>query len=162
MLKQYINWSLKIQNYLASGLLILLTSVVFLQVLARKVIPIPMPWTEELGKLSLIWITYLGLAATFKQDFHIRIDLIDGLFKTKRSKYIMKLFVDFLGVVFAGIIIYYALVYILEQLAFGQHLSVTSLPMWVVLLPILLGGILTAIHFIITFISGILEMRNQT
>lgn len=162
MLKQYIIWSLKIQNYLASGLLILLTTVVFLQVIARKIIPIPMPWTEELGKLSLIWITYLGLAATFKQDFHIRVDLIDGLFKAKISKYVMDIFINFMGILFAGLIIYYALVYILEQLEFNQHLSVTSLPMWVVLLPILLGGILTAIHFLITFILGILEMRNQT
>jgi|SRR5690625_1214411 len=161
MFEVYRNWSVKIQNYLASGLLILLTFVVFLQVIARKLIPFPIPWTEEIAKLSLIWITYIGLAATFQQNFHIRIDLIDNLLKTDFSRNLLDLFVQFLGIIFGGFVIYYSYVYLSEQMEFGQHTSILQLPMWLVLTPLLLGGILTFIHFVMMFLTKLAEMRNK-
>lgn len=161
MVKRYQYWSIKIQNSIASGLLLLLTAVVFLQVLARKIIPFPIPWTEEVAKLSLLWITYLGLAATFNQNYHIRVDLLDGLLKTKIRKNFMNLLIQLMGIFFGCIVSYYAYAYFQDQLTFGQHTTILSIPMWIVTLPLLVGGALTVINFCIEFLTILKEMRND-
>lgn len=160
MIETYEKIVLKIQSILTSSLLILLTIVVFLQVLARKVFPIPMPWTEELAKLSLIWLTYMGLAATFQRGYHIRIDLIDNMLKTELASKILQVIINVFGVLFGLLIMYYSYVYLHEQLAFGQHTNILQIPMWLVIVPLLIGGLLTFIHFIFHVIISFKEMRH--
>lgn len=161
MLKKYLQLSSQVQNVIVTGLLILLSSVVFLQVLARKLMPIPLPWTEEIAKISLLWITYLGLAATFQQNYHIRIDLLDSLLKTPKRKMIMDMIVQILGVLFAGALVYLALSYFQEQLEFGQRTSILRIPMWIVLTPLVIGGILSMVHFVVKIIDNLTEMRKR-
>lgn len=161
MLKKYLQVSTKVQNSIVTGLLILLSCVVFIQVLARKLMPIPLPWTEEVAKISLLWITYLGLAATFQQNYHIRIDLLDSLVKTPKRQKMMDMFVHSLGVLFAAGLVYLAFSYFQEQLAFGQRTSILRLPMWVVILPVVIGGVLSLVHFIVKIIDSLTEMRRR-
>mgnify|MGYP001385159775 FL=1 len=162
MSESYEKIILKIQAFLTNTLLILLTTVVFLQVITRKFLPIPMPWTEEFAKLSLIWLTYIGLAATFQKNFHIRIDLIDNFITSFYVKRIILMIINLSGLLFGVMIIYYSYIYLTEQLEFGQHTSILQLPMWFVISPLLLGGLLTTIHFIIQTIKSIQEMRHRS
>lgn len=161
MLKKYLQFSTQLQNIIVTGLIILLSSVVFIQVLARKLMPVPIPWTEEVAKISLLWITYLGLAATFQQNYHIRIDLLDTFLNTTRKKKIVDIFIQVLGVLFAAALIYLSFSYFQEQLAFGQRTSILRIPMWLVLLPLVIGGVLTLVHFIIKIIDNLMEMRRR-
>lgn len=161
MIKTYEKFILKVQGFLTGSLLMLLTIVVFLQVLARKIMPIPMPWTEEVARISLIWLTYIGLAATFQKGYHIRIDLIDNLIKSDWPHKILNLFINLFGILFGIMIMYYSYVYLNEQLSFGQHTSILQIPMWIVLIPLLLGGFLTLLHFIIQTIISLQEMRDS-
>ncbi|WP_203341076.1 TRAP transporter small permease [Planococcus beijingensis] len=160
MLKKYLQFSTQLQNIIVTGLLILLSSVVFIQVVARKLMPVPIPWTEEVAKISLLWITYLGLAATFQQNYHIRIDLLDAFLKTPRKKKMVDLFIQVLGVLFAAALVYLSFSYFQEQLEFGQRTNILRLPMWAVLLPLMVGGVLTFVHFLIKIIESLREMRG--
>ncbi|WP_298825308.1 TRAP transporter small permease [uncultured Planococcus sp.] len=160
MLKKYLQFSAQLQNIIVTGLLILLSSVVFIQVVARKLMPVPIPWTEEVAKISLLWITYLGLAATFQQNYHIRIDLLDAFLNTPRKKKAVDLFIQVLGTLFAAALVYLSFSYFQEQLEFGQRTNILRLPMWLVLLPLIVGGVLTLVHFLIKIIESIREMRE--
>lgn len=52
-----------------------------MQVFARLVMKVAMPWTEETARYVLIWMTMLGCAYAAKKNSHIRIDIIESMLK---------------------------------------------------------------------------------
>ncbi len=53
-----------------------LVFIVLAQVLFRYALRIPVPWTEELARFLLVWITFIGAAAVQADDSHLRIDWV--------------------------------------------------------------------------------------
>jgi TRAP-type transport system small permease protein len=49
---------------------------IFVEVLFRYVFNAPLAWTEELARLSMIWLTFSAGAIVFRCRAHIRIDLL--------------------------------------------------------------------------------------
>lgn len=48
-----------------------------LQVFARLVLKVSMPWTEETARYTLIWMTFLGSSFAAKRGTHIRVDILE-------------------------------------------------------------------------------------
>lgn len=140
--------SIWIQDTLAVLLMVLLTGTVFLQVLNRLVLPFSMPWTEELAKLTLFWLTYIVLASTFKNEYHIRIDFIDTIIRKDLGKKILDLIVNMMGILFSIILIYYSYIFFQQAFSSGQKTSVLLLPIWIIILPVFIGSLLTLFNFI--------------
>lgn len=57
---------------LAKGMLLLLLLILLLQVVARYLLASPPTWTEEIGKLLMVWSGLLGASAAFR----LRCDVI--------------------------------------------------------------------------------------
>jgi len=47
--------------------------VVFLEVIFRYVVHLPLFWTEELARYCLVWVSLLGAAVAFKRGEHIAV-----------------------------------------------------------------------------------------
>lgn len=158
MLNKINHVSVLIQDVLASLLIVLLTGTVFLQVLNRLILPFSMPWTEEMAKLILFWLTYIALASTFKNNYHIRIDFIDTILSQGVGKKILNFIVSFMGIIFSIILIYYSYVFFQQAYSSGQKTSVLLLPIWVIIIPVMLGSVFTLLNFI----STIFDMKWKT
>lgn len=61
---------------LACGLLAAIVILVVLQVVARYVLRISLPWSEELARFLLIWLTFTGAVVGAWQDAHFRVDVV--------------------------------------------------------------------------------------
>jgi TRAP-type C4-dicarboxylate transport system permease small subunit len=48
----------------------------FVQVIARYVLLISTPWTEELARLFFVWAVFLGAAIGVKRNLHTRVDFL--------------------------------------------------------------------------------------
>lgn len=48
----------------------------FVQVVARYVLLISTPWTEELARLFFVWAVFLGAAIGVKRNLHTRLDFL--------------------------------------------------------------------------------------
>ncbi len=48
----------------------------FLQVIARYVLLVSTPWTEELARLFFVWAIFLGAAIGVKRNLHTRVDFL--------------------------------------------------------------------------------------
>lgn len=48
----------------------------FVQVVARYVLLISTPWTEELARLFFVWAVFLGAAIGIKRNLHTRVDFL--------------------------------------------------------------------------------------
>jgi TRAP-type C4-dicarboxylate transport system permease small subunit len=62
----------------AMAMFLLLIFVTLFQVLSRYVFPVPISFTEEVGRFLFIWISFLGAAIVMNRDEHIRLDLFHG------------------------------------------------------------------------------------
>ena len=57
-------------------LMVAMVAVVILQVLARYVIAVSIPWTEEAARYMLAGMTFLGSAIALKEGKHIVVDFL--------------------------------------------------------------------------------------
>lgn len=78
---------------LACGIYLLLISVGFIQVFFRYVLNYSLSWTEEVGRYSFVWITFVGAALCVKNESHIGLDLLVKRL-SHRNQFILQMIVD--------------------------------------------------------------------
>lgn len=116
-----------------------------MQVFARLVVKIAMPWTEETARYALIWMTMLGCAFAAKKNTHIRIDIIESMMKNGKWLRLIAflIFLVFiLSMTVAGVRLCSGLV------SKPQYSSVLRIPMLYVYLALPVGMGLTAFRII--------------
>ncbi|MGI6559038.1 MAG: TRAP transporter small permease [Limnochordia bacterium] len=85
---------------IGSFLLAVLVTIVLAQVLFRYVLRIPVPWTEELARFLLVWVTFIGAAAVQADDRHLRIDWVMSKIGPRGNR-VLALVRSILGLLFA-------------------------------------------------------------
>ncbi|QTX31399.1 TRAP transporter small permease [Aminithiophilus ramosus] len=82
----------KLINGIISVLLMLMTIVIFYQVVLRYAFQAANIWAEEFARYAFIWVVLLGSASAMRNSKHIKIDfLVDGF--SDRSKWVLNNFV---------------------------------------------------------------------
>lgn len=74
---------MRIIDDLALVLFAALIIVATMQVFFRYVLVAPLPWTEELARFLLVWVTFLGAASITRRKMHIRVDYFAEKFSPK-------------------------------------------------------------------------------
>jgi len=89
----FLRWCLYNPGELAGmGLSILLTVIVFLQVIFRYFLHIPLAWGEEFAMFLFQWVSFVGAAVAVRHRFHYTLDLV-----TKRFPGRWKIATEILG-----------------------------------------------------------------
>jgi TRAP-type C4-dicarboxylate transport system permease small subunit len=90
--------------WLCKGLImimvLLMTVVIFAQVVMRYVFLSPFPWAEEVGRYLLIWISSLGAAYAVRQGAHISVIFINSKFKG-HARLLVSLVIHFMVMAFS-------------------------------------------------------------
>ena len=83
----FVGRSLNCIRYLLKGYIILLmaalVALTFAQVLARYLMDSPFTSTDQLARIVLVWLTFMGAAAAIDQGQNVRIDSIEKLLPGK-------------------------------------------------------------------------------
>lgn len=61
-------------DILAIYLLSILVIVVFVNVCSRYALNLPLAWSEELAKILLVWVTFIGAAVASRRGRHLKIE----------------------------------------------------------------------------------------
>lgn len=94
---------------LALFFFVVLIILATLQILFRYVFMYPLPWTEELARFTLVWVTFLGAASATRRKLHLAVDFFINKLNQRAAKFITFFFyILILG--FLGVILYGALV----------------------------------------------------
>ncbi len=141
-------------EYAVTAMLIVMVIVVFLQVIFRFIVKSAIPWSEELARYLLVWISFLGASIGVKRKGHIGIAAVVNVLPG-RVKIIVSLIANALSMGFFVIIVIWGhkiLGVVASQLSPAMEISM-ALPY----AAILTGGILMLIyssyHFM-TIIKG--------
>ncbi len=109
MLKRFSRLELGFSKFLESAtslILILLTLVVIYNAMARflPIDPTQMAWTEEIGRLLLLWLGFVGAGLITREEKHFVIDLFTRRMGG-RTRLLWQLLGDVLTIAFLAILI---------------------------------------------------------
>ena len=80
----------QVERYVLSGLLIVLTLIVFLGVFTRYVLGFSFHWIEEIPRYCLVWVTFLGASALMRGGInHPRVIMLVSALPRSLQKYIL-------------------------------------------------------------------------
>ena len=121
------------------------TVIIAVQIITR-LLGISLPWSEELARFFLIWLTFLGCSLAVKQDSHLSVDFFVKK-APKKVQLVIGLFVKFLMIVFFGILLIY-----------GMKLSITAMatpstslqwPMGLIYMVLPISGIISIYYVVL-------------
>ena len=88
VLEQALVWVRCLLRWYIVLLMSALVALTFAQVLARYLMGTPFIATDQLARIVLVWLTFMGAAAATDQGQNIRIDSIDQLLSEKAKKFL--------------------------------------------------------------------------
>ena len=82
-----------------------LVCVTFMQVMCRFVLKIPVAWSEEVARMSFVWLIFLGAAIAVKEGTHLVLDMVTSMVGP-RLRTVMEYWVLLFMLVSSGVIFY--------------------------------------------------------
>jgi len=81
---------------------------VMLQIICRYVLEIPLPWSDELARYLLVWVSLLAVSIAFRNDSNIRLDFFISQCPPLIRHGVWVLF-NLLTLAFLGLLVYYGI-----------------------------------------------------
>lgn len=149
----------RIEESACVALLMVMCISVFAQVLFRYVFAVPLSWTEEVSRYTLIWLTFISGAMCIRTNSHFVIDII--LNKLPLSPRLVLQILILAGMaVFAGVM-FYTGVEILPIVNY-QISPALRIPMGYVYLAIPLGSSLMLFHIFCAIYRRLLYLKDPS
>ena len=139
--------------------LIIITMLIFGNVFSRFVLGMPYAWPDEAAKFLHVVAIYFGVAVASHRNIHLKIDLVPQYIPSLKKIYSFILPIG--GVIFSVIFTYFAYKFFLMEHMIGDKGYVTSIPIWIIALLILLAGILIFIRESQRLIEMIVTSKNE-
>jgi TRAP-type transport system small permease protein len=117
---------------------IVMTVMIFMQVVYRYVLADSLSWSEELARYMFIWSVAMGSALALKTRSHIGVELVVERLP-KSLAYPAKIIASFVNLMFFALLIWYGFDMVIETM--DQESAALSLPMGYVYLAVPLSGI---------------------
>lgn len=126
--------------------LLLISMVVFVNVVMRYGFAASTVWTEELTRYTIIWITFIGGSVCVRENYHPKVEALVMRIPAN-MKWIVTLTIAITGVLFSAAMTIYGWQLVSSALTTG-HVTATGLaPMFIPLMGLPLGGALMAIRY---------------
>lgn len=133
-----------------SLLLVSMTILVFVEVVARFVFNHGISWAQELTLIINSWMVLLGASFCIREKAHIGVEfLVDKLSGT--SARVAAIIALASCLLYAGIYLYGAVVYVWEDYQIGIDLDDLPIPTWIPASALVIGFALIAVRFIEAF-----------
>lgn len=153
------DWIEKAVKCLLGLFVMLITLIIFIQVLFRYIFQQSLKGVEELPVFLMIICVYLASGLLARGDHHIKIDMLSMFIKSKKCILIIEAIMQ--GITFISLSVFTYLSY--EYVSF-MHLSGTvspglQLPMWGIQIFMVIGSILMTINYFINLVNGIRRLN---
>lgn len=92
-------------------LLIVMTIVMFSQVIARYVLQAPLSWSEELARFLMMWLAMLSAAYAFRVNAHFALQIVVTRLPEKLQRAVA-LMVHSTVALFFAVLLYYSIIFV--------------------------------------------------
>lgn len=116
------------EGYVCVVTLLVMSVVVFLQVVCRYVLHSSLPWSEELSRYLLVWTSFIGGAYGVKLGAHIGVEAF-ALLLPKKAQKALAIIVDVCCLALCVLILTQGVSIVSTQLSKGQLSPAMRIPM---------------------------------
>jgi C4-dicarboxylate transporter, DctQ subunit len=134
-MKNFILWLGKIERFLASSFMALMTMLVIFDVFTREVLNQGLPWAQKSAVYLMIWGGFLGAIMISEKAAHLRPEVGDKLWGEKRPWSFVRI-QNFVTILFSLFFFYASVKYVGESIEFGDKSVVLHVPLWILQLVI--------------------------
>ncbi|MFC7376514.1 MULTISPECIES: TRAP transporter small permease [unclassified Brachybacterium] len=127
-------WLVDAERFVAGGLLLVVFAVIIFQIFTRYVLSMPLPWSEEVARLLVVWLTFVGAGFVSSRNAHIGVDIL-AVYLPRRLATASQIFAMLVVAAAAAYMVIAAIS--LMVLTGSLTMTATSLPM-----PLLYGAVL--------------------
>lgn len=121
----------KVERFIASILIFILTLFVVLDVFSREVMQEGIPWAQKGAVYMMIWAGFIGAILVTQKVEHLRPEIADKFWKGPKLKSFYLRAHNFLVFCFTGAMAYYSFLYVMESKEFGDRNVIIDMAMWV-------------------------------
>lgn len=146
----------KFEKFVISWSIILMALIAIVNVLSRNILNSSLTWAEEVTQFTIIWVTFIGTSYAARIGVHIRMSALSDILGHKTKKYLMILvtagtaalmfYMAYFGY------LYTLKLYTTHRLTLGLHI-----PLYLVILWVPVGFVMTAIQYILTVLKNFRE-----
>ena len=128
------------------------------QVFSRYLLNHSLFWSEEVGRMALVWITFIGGSAAYKRHYHAGVDFLVARlpYAGRRACRAMALC---LGLLFFSVMVVYGVIF--ARFVVGQQTPALGIPVALPYLAIPAGGALFFLHGLSELVELILADRGE-
>lgn len=87
-MKKVIDAICNVLRHVAGVLLLCIVVLVAIQIIARSILHLSTPWTEEIARYLLIWMTFLGSPVALRKGEHLMVDLLYSKYPAKGRQWV--------------------------------------------------------------------------
>ena len=142
------------EGYCCAVMLAVMSVVVFLQIIFRFVIRASLPWSEELSRYLLVYITYFGCAYGIKTGAHLGVEAF-VLILPKTVQKAINVLVQIGGLVVCVLILKFGADIVFSQMQSGQLSPAMRLPMWTIYSAIPIGMAFCVIRYAVEIVKAV-------
>jgi TRAP-type C4-dicarboxylate transport system permease small subunit len=140
----------KVLNVVVTALLVLMSALMFAQVLGRFLFKNGLFWAEELSRFSMVTMVYMGAGLACKYKDHIAVTILGEMFKGRISK-IYRTVIALISIGFLGVVTYYGF-FVLDVVSSQQSANM-QIPMSLVYVMIPTGSAIMIFYLIIEILE---------
>ncbi|WP_114856208.1 TRAP transporter small permease [Brachybacterium sp. YJGR34] len=143
-----------LERYVSGGLLVAVFGVILFQIFTRYVLNMPLPWSEEIARLLVVWLTFVGAGFVASRNAHIAVDIL-AVYLPRRLATASQIIAMLLVVAASAYMVWAAIS--LMVLTRALTMTATGLPM-----PLLYGAVLVGYLMILghTALNIVLYLRH--
>ena len=146
---------LKVEKAVGSALLLVLSVTIFVQVIFRFLIDLPLAWSEELSRYSFVWLTMVVAPICIRLRANINTGTLGRL--SQRTALVVELCGHLLILLFAGVLLIWGCM--LLDVVKLQRSPAIGLPMYWVYAAIPFGAALMIIEIVALILATVTKLK---
>jgi len=124
----------KLEEWLLVGSLAFSVILLFIQVIMRSVFNSSLSWSEELARYIFIWQIWLGTSIAFREDKHIKVELIYTFVKSEKGRAIVDILSNIILLAFSAVLCYVGTMLVISMFTRNALSAAMRIPLYFIYL----------------------------
>ena len=137
----------KVEEYFITYLLIIMSTVIFLQIVMRYIFNNSLTWSEEFAVFTMMWMTWVGSSYGVKKNIHLRVTVFVDMLP-ERYRTAAYIFIDVVWMLFSITMIVMG-IRMVKMSFIGHRVSpALDIPMYLIYCSVVVGCVLMSLSLV--------------
>lgn len=155
----YIKIFNRIEELVASSLLIFTSLLVFVQVMLRYVLNYSLFWSEEISRMMIVWFIFIGSSIAVRQKAHVNMDALPNIVP-KSVKYFLEIISLLICSAFCCVIIYAGTNMVISAFELETMATSVKIPLFIPYAAVPVGLFFMLIRYVLQLIHTIMNLKE--